>query len=939
MSGVKFRLAHILVTEGGNENTMAPYITQGLSEFLPAGIEVVFDETRQGQSDRPDFTLKRGQAVVGYVEAKLPTTLGAAFKEDSAGSYQIDKYRSDGLPVLLTDGLRWYDVTDPSSWNPQTFAQRLTAPFVTFADQSEDEQSELALRTLLNAAFNIRPKYSSSSASIAMQTMIRRINSAHDRQLEGAWEAAKQFLHSNSNPEELGDGQVGELIAFTLLAVAAALEPLPDQTFVTAARTEWREDSRSWSSGQLPPSLRSALNDFRRVDGESGDTLLGTLGWVTIRSVASSLRKDGAVDWDRLSALWDNYLGLAGQRVRLGSWQTPPAVAEYQAKQTAKALQALGYHGFSDPNVTTIDPCCGTGVYMQEVIHQVVREGGSAVGLSASATAPARLLGSDISPTAVAATHIRVAALGVRPNLYMADTLSASPEAGAQTGIAGASETLALFTFDEAEFDAALVRAVRRDHQELSAWASRDNQRDPLVAIIGNPPYGRSLLDPASYKDRGWYKDVFDHWRKGSGGRGSLQDPFTGFLAWAFRLCQTPHSQLSAGTPFGVVSFITNRSWVDGKTFAPFRKWLRQNAATIQISDFGLGSRGGASGRWSDQPFAIETGTAIMTVVFQPDNPAGATVTYQKVAWINEKVEFVDTELVVSQDNDWTGAAPLKELFSSSQVTSGVKTGSDRDWIRTSGDRDFSVRHAYRAFDNRYSPTAAPHKTRRGEEVLPGNAKPSADWRKAKLFTPHINPDTRPDWYLIGQSRSAKPGTGLHATKHLPDNDFFNVRGGRVLPVRESTMVPAEYAEVAERLGVDGSDFWLLTLAVAHHHNYWVDGTLFAGQLADNTVEPPYPQGAGPVGRLLEIGGELVDLWSLDAVTPASFTGGPGAWKFEGHDYAEQIVLHGRKVLVEWRKARPGNWDRGTAEEYAKSVAALIRVDALTREVAQLLSP
>jgi hypothetical protein len=53
---------------------------------------------------------------------------------------------------------------------------------------------------------------------------------------------------------------------------------------------------------------------------------------------------------------------------------------------------------------------------------------------------------------------------------------------------------------------------------------------------------------------------------------------------------------------------------------------------------------------------------------------------------------------------------------------------------------------------------------------------------------------------------------------------------------------------------------------------------------------------------------------------------------------SDAIVVNGRRVLREWRKARPGEWNLGQATEYSRSVAALLRVLSIAREVADALS-
>lgn len=919
--GTHIRLAQLLLN-GGNENTMTAALLPTINELLPSRVQAIFDVSQDG--GRPDVTLRTSNGgLVGYIEVKRPETLADAFTIRPDGTYQVERYRRDGVPILLTDGLRYFNVSDPAVWNPSTFGGLLSHPFASFSDPAKDAESEQSLRALLAIGTLTRPRYSLSTAPLAMAAMVSRINDSHTESLEAAWSAARAYLGLTSEGRELGGGEVGEIVAFTLLAIAANLPALDNAGFVDAATREWN-DSVVWRVHELPDALRGCLRDFREADSESRGTLLGSGGWVIVRSIAASLLENGRLSWERLSSLWDDYLGIAGQRATLGSWQTPPAVARYQTAQVSAALRSFGYGGFSDPHVTAIDPCCGTGVYLQEVATAVQHEIGSAAGLSRTDTSPARLLGCDISPAAVAAAHIRLSAQGVRPSLYMADTLRASPSRGSDASATHVA--VAMFDADDTSLFSALANAVRHDDTEMRQWSSRSAGRDPILAIIGNPPYQRSGINPADYADRAWHDEYFDLWREGSGGRGSLQDPFVAFAAWAFRIARLGHPSFDDAPPRGVVSFIANRSWVAGTTFGPFRAWLRAHASSVIISDFGPGSRGNVGDRWSDQPFAIEAGTAIFTVTFGTPSDGPASVSYTPVKWVNGDVEIAGDELSPQDDRDWTGKAASRALIEESRKINGIKTGSDREWIRTTGDRDFGTRHAFRAFDNRYSPTTPPPKARRRAPVLPGQARPSADWRRQKLWEPFRARWDEDGWYLIGQASSAKPGPALHATRFLPDyHAFKGSEGANILPITPSTPIPAAFAETAQELGVSGMDFWYMVLASAHHKDYWTEGTSLARQIADNRVEPPLPTTSAAAQRLIELGQELVRLWSVDGVTPVDFRGQPGAWHFDLHNEVADLQVNGRKVLQEWRRARPGDWPHTTATEYARTVAALAR--------------
>ncbi len=922
MLAKKIRNAATLAATG-NENSMTAALLEPLNEFVPVGIKLVFDKTRSDHGDRPDISIESKGASVGFIEVKRPETLLDAFKVTDGGKSQIDKYRHNDLPVLLTDGLRWYDVSDENVWNLRTAPKLLGYPFVDFSIDYEDEVTEEKLRVLFSVSARVRPVYSQSSAPLGMAMVVDRINDNHSETLEAAWSAARQFLGMTPNVPELGDGHVGEIVAFTLLTIASNLPVPQTANFVSTTRKEWSEN-RSWITSELPLALSGCLKDFREADGESMGRLLGESGWTVIRSIAAGLLSNGQLSWDRLSTLWDSYLELTGKRRTLGSWQTPSNVAKFQVQIASRALEEMGYSGFSDSKVTALDPCCGTGVYLQAVVEQVEREGGTAASLSRTRDLHARLIGCDISPAAVAASHIRLSSVGILPNLYMTDTLAASPRRG--TGRGDYSKPT-LFDWGPETSLSSLVSAVKSDESEMRHWADRSNDRDPVIAIIGNPPYLRGGLDESKYLDSAWYDELFLKWKLGSGGGGSLQDFFVAFLAWSFRITSLEHPKFLDGKPKGVITFITNRTWIDGKTFNPLRGWLRRHAKSVDIYDFGPGSRGNTGAQWSQQPFSIETGTAIFCAAFG-DHAAEAEVRYKRVAWVDFEVSEMDDFLVVTGNTNWTGKSDSKQLFEPNVKTSGVKTGADKTWVRTIGDRDFGVRHAYRVFDNRYIPNQVP---------VDGKTA-GAGWREDKLYNPHRERMKLNGWYLIGPAKAAKPGPALHASKYIPGNDCYKgSEGGLIIPVSSSTPIPMDYQEQAQQLGLSGMDFWHVILACGTHEKYWEPGSLLSQQLSSYTLEIPLPDDQGVTKELVQLGKELVEAWSLDSFNPVEFKGEPGSWHFANHESVEQVEIHGRQVLREWRKARPGDWPRNIALEYARTISALLRVLEISRRVGSLI--
>lgn len=937
---------------------MYPPIIAVLDELLPAGFHTI-SHAKVDRGDKPDLqVLDRNSALVAHIEVKHASTITAAFVvKPGASTHQIGRYRVDGIPVILTDAINWYDVSESDD---------ITRPRVTFndGDTTSDEASAAQLKSWLHTACGVKARHNLESAVHAISGVIAQINGADSHALASGWTVVRSGLGMVLDADSLDGDGVGEVVAFTLLAIATQLPDLPAATFVTAATAEWGAESDRWDPGTLPSMMGATLRAFRDEDRRLN--ILGAGGWVTVRSVAAWVVDSSRPErWARLSDTWDAYLHHVGRRKTLGSWQTPRSVADYQAGQVSAALEQLGYSGLTDNAVTVIDPCCGTGVYLDAVLAASEAAGLPPEVFNAPATGGyPRLVGVDISSTALAAAHIRVAVSGARPALHMTDTLAAG-----STG-----SLLSLFAAVGGQSNP-IVSAARDDFEEVNRWATRDHSADrgPVLAVIGNPPYLRSGLDTARYASMGWMTDAFENWKAGSGGRGGLEDLFAGFWAWAITLCRQEHPGLdayiealnAAGQPaaaaavaaqavseaFGVVSFITNRIWIDGKTFSPMRAWVAGVASHIDITDFGPGPRGGGAGRWSAQPFAIETGTAIVTLTFNPAAPKPATITYRRAQWVNQQVVLEPSEtypapdqpiirkkgLPIPGNRSWMPSATSGHMGGAT-IYSGIVTGDDTRWVRVTADREFTVAHAYRPFDNRWLPTTPPPKAARKTKPTADQSPASAWWREDTVWTPHAAFRKAGGWYAIMQFDRALPGPAIHAARHIPNHHVFKgSQASVVVRVSPGCDTPPDYRGWAESHGLDGGQFWLYMLAAGHHLDYWTADSPMAEQLAQKCVAPPRSEDDATIAKMIELGGKLVDLWSLDTVTPAAFTGGPGAWHFAGHNEADAILVHGQRVLSKWRAARLGDWDQRRATEYARTVAAILGVRAAADEVAGLL--
>ena len=102
-------------------------------------------------------------------------------------------------------------------------------------------------------------------------------------------------------------------------------------------------------------------------------------------------------------------------RKQLGVWYTPSEVVRYMVARVDRALKEdLGIpDGLAAENVYVLDPCCGTGAYLAEVLRRIAANlGGRGLGALAGArvkqAATERVFGFEIMPAPFVVAHLQV---------------------------------------------------------------------------------------------------------------------------------------------------------------------------------------------------------------------------------------------------------------------------------------------------------------------------------------------------------------------------------------------------------------------------------------------------------------------------------------------------------------------------------------------------
>ena len=102
-------------------------------------------------------------------------------------------------------------------------------------------------------------------------------------------------------------------------------------------------------------------------------------------------------------------------RKQLGVWYTPAEVVRYMVARVDKALREdLGItDGLAAENVYVLDPCCGTGAYLAEVLRRIAanlknRGLGALAGARVKEAATKRVFGFEIMPAPFVVAHLQV---------------------------------------------------------------------------------------------------------------------------------------------------------------------------------------------------------------------------------------------------------------------------------------------------------------------------------------------------------------------------------------------------------------------------------------------------------------------------------------------------------------------------------------------------
>jgi hypothetical protein len=248
-------------------------------------------------------------------------------------------------------------------------------------------------------------------------------------------------------------------------------------------------------------------------------------------------------------------------RKRMGVWFTPPEIVQYMVARIDHVLRhELGVTtGFADPNVFVLDPACGTGAFLVEVLRhidaQLKTEGADALTADDVKTAAMeRIFGFEILPAPFVVSHLQLGlllqdigaplseTLHERVGVYLTNSLTGwNPQAGPKQNL----------FWPELEEERDAAELVKREKK--------------ILVVLGNPPY-YAFSGVSPEEEQGIvepYKEgLLSEWNIR---KYNLDDLYVRFLRVAER-------RIAEMSERGIVCYISSYSYLSDPSFVVVRK-------------------------------------------------------------------------------------------------------------------------------------------------------------------------------------------------------------------------------------------------------------------------------------------------------------------------------------------------------------------------------
>ncbi len=592
------------------------------------------------QIGRPDFIASDGLLPIGYIEAEeygtdLNNLTGHAAEQNERFRENLDNF----ILTNFVDFQLWRD-------------GQLRA-YAHIENETEN------LETLLELFLNAGQVQITSPEALArylarrtreLQTQIATTLTDENSNTYGMFTAFKETLLPTLTRDDFAD-MYAQTLTYGLFAARCTL---PNAT----------NFSRHTAANVLPksnPFLRQLFFHVASPNLEENvtyilDDITTLLQNVSTEMLRTAFSANNNLE-DPVIHFYETFLKEYNPKLRFdrGVFYTPPQVISYIVKSVDSLLKTElnRSDGLADDNTLILDPATGTGGFLLTVLDHIREYVTNKYGTGdwnqyINAQLVKRIFGFELLVAPYTIAHLKLSlflqAQGwnttERLGIYLTNALEQPDEMQAPLPFAA---------FISEEANAAL--SVKRD--------------EPILAILGNPPYPLESANPSRVgRNLTFIGRLIEDYMPEDGQelriwdqKKPLQSDYVKFIRWAQWRIDTNGE--------GVIGYIVNNSFLAGATFRKMRHSLMQSFNIIYCLNVHGNSRFGETvpmGKSDENVFDIQQGTVILLCVKKEDNDSLAKVYYADVWGTREKKNkiLLNTDVYSTK---WCELNPTKPFY------------------------------------------------------------------------------------------------------------------------------------------------------------------------------------------------------------------------------------------------------------------------------------
>jgi len=635
-----------------------------IAQSFGKGKTHITQQPKTGEAGNPDFRIWDGtQHIVGYIEAKAPTVENLDAIEESE---QLQRYRHTFPNLILTNFFEFRLYRNGQLVNRASVARPFIVHKLKTVPPVEKEPDFLKLIEAFYS-FSLPKVYNAKNLAIELAKRtsflkdeviaeeLAEEEKSGEGFIHGFYEAFRQFLISGLSKEDFAD-LYSQTITYGL--------------FAARMRSE-NGFNRKLAYDNIPPTIGILRDVFRFISLEDVpdqmEWIIDDIAEVLLVADVNKLLQDYFREGkgkDPVVHFYETFLAEYDPktRERRGVYYTPEPVVSYIVRSLHHILKdRFGrVDGMASDTVTVLDPASGTLTFLAEAAKLAVDEFASKYGEGGrEGFIKEHILKNfyafELMMAPYAVGHLKMSflleELGYRLKkddrfkLYLTNTLEI--EVLEQTSLPGMASL-----------------------SEESRLAGKVKKEQPVLAIMGNPPYSGHSANKGRWidqllkdgytrgngtEDNGYYQ--IDGKSLGEKNPKWLQDDYVKFI----RFGQWKIDQAGEG----VLGFITNHSYLDNPTFRGMRRSLMNSFDEIYLLDLHgniLKKEKCPDGSKDENVFDIRQGTAIAFFIKKKGTNKNTKVFHSEL-WGMRKEKY---DRLLNDDitaTKWQEITPKPEIY------------------------------------------------------------------------------------------------------------------------------------------------------------------------------------------------------------------------------------------------------------------------------------